>query len=184
MREPLELLEPDMLRSLLSYDERDGTLSWRKRGPALFAGSYPDRMAKTWNARFANTKILSKTANGYIYLRAFGKFYLAHRVIWAMQSGEWPAFEIDHVDTDKTNNRLGNLRLASHPENARNRPAQSNNKGGIKGVYWDASRQSWQAHIAANGKRHYLGRFKNVADAVDAYAKASASLHSTFGRNA
>jgi hypothetical protein len=86
----------------------------------------------------------------------------------------------DHVSGDGLDNRRANLRPATKAENARNRPAQSNNTSGYKGVGWDATRGKWRAQIKAPGTPRYLGRFGSAEDAARAYDAAARQAFGAF----
>lgn len=101
-----------------------------------------------------------------------------HRFILGESAGECT----DHVNQDKLDNRRANLRACSKSENGMNRAKQSNNTSGCKGVTFDPRRNRWQAQIMVKGKNHFLGRFKTVDDASDAYSEASRRLHGEYSR--
>lgn len=103
---------------------------------------------------------------------------LMHRVIMNAAIG----CDVDHINGDGFDNRRANLRASTKAQNAHNRPAHSNSKSGIKGVYWDKQSNKWLARIMANGRRHCLGSFESVDDAAEAYRAASNILHREFGR--
>lgn len=103
---------------------------------------------------------------------------LMHRVIMGAPAG----MTVDHRDGNGLNNRRENLRLATHAENAHNQRKRRDNSSGFKGVSWHKDCKRWQAYIAVNGKRKYLGLFGNPADASEAYSRASVDLHGEFGR--
>lgn len=111
------------------------------------------------------------------------KMYLAHRVAWAIHYGEWPKSDIDHIDGDKKNNRINNLRTALPAENLRNKKKTKANKSGLKGVSWDASRGRWRAVIAKNGRQKFLGYFDDIEHGHAAYVAASASMHGEFSND-
>lgn len=87
---------------------------------------------------------------------------------------------VDHIDGDGLNNQRSNLRLCSNAQNLMNAPMKSNNKSGIKGIYWDKDRQKWAAKIRVNRKNKYLGRFDNKRDAALAYNKAALEYFGEF----
>ena len=74
---------------------------------------------------------------------------------------------IDHIDNDRQNNKLINLRFATHQENTRNSKISSKNTSGTKGVSWMETRQRWRAQITINGKQINLGSFINKDDAIN-----------------
>lgn len=107
----------------------------------------------------------------------------AHRIIWEMHNGPIPiGFEIDHIDGDPWNNRLGNLRLATRQQNQWNRAVLPHNKSGYKGVHWDAEKKRFIAQISINGKKKHIGQFKTVEEAANAYAAEAKAQHGDFFR--
>ncbi|PPD07167.1 MAG: Fis family transcriptional regulator [Hyphomicrobium sp.] len=107
---------------------------------------------------------------------------MAHRLIWLIHYGKWPAKFVDHVNGDGLDNRLVNLRLASHAENNRNCRTYRSNTSGIKGVSFHRTWNKWQAHIQTDGKQRFLGSFKTKDEAAQAYREASKMYHGEFGR--
>ena len=103
-----------------------------------------------------------------------------HRFILGIDD---PAIWVDHKDGNGLNNTRDNLRICSRNQNQQNRPANSNNKSGYKGVYFDSRRELWIASIMANRKPVYLGRFQTPEEAAAAYAMASEKLHKEFSNN-
>jgi hypothetical protein len=117
----------------------------------------------------------------------FGKPYPEHRLIWALYYKEWPPKEmvIDHINGDPFDNKIDNLRLVTHRENAMNRRLSCNNKSGVIGVHYYASREQWQAQITVKGKKINLGRFDNFDDAVKSRkdAEIKYGFHENHGRD-
>lgn len=172
----------DDLHRLLRYDKNTGLLFWRERTPDMFAegGRSPEQSCALWNARYAGAEAFTAICDGYRRGAIFKKHYLAHRIIYGMHSSCPEDAQVDHIDGDTLNNRMDNLRLASHAENGWNRRRPSNNVSGVKGVNWH--RGKWQANITSNGVRTYLGVFNCRTAAAIAYAKASIRRHGKFGR--
>ncbi|WP_446719173.1 HNH endonuclease signature motif containing protein [Halocynthiibacter sp. C4] len=96
----------------------------------------------------------------------------AHRVIWAMFYGRWPAKDIDHINGDRTDNRISNLRHVSRAENARNSSRSSANTSGRTGVYKVKKSGKWNARIRVDGRFINLGFFKEFEAACAARAVA------------
>lgn len=122
---------------------------------------------------------------GYTRFAYKGKYYLAHRVIWEMHYGAIPdGMEVDHIDHDRLNNVISNLRLVSSSDNSRNMSLRSTNKSGTPGVSWNAARNKWQARVWAYGKRIHLGLFetKEEAVAVREAANLKHNYHANHGK--
>ena len=132
----------------------------------------------------AGAKVGHLNSNGYVMLSCEGKTVRAHRAAWLMHYGEMPDGQIDHVNGDRADNRIENLRVVTNQENQMNKRVQSNNKGGTQGVYWDKRRGKYQVHLKAGGVKKSLGRFKDWHEAVYAhwYAKLDEGYHMNHGR--
>lgn len=167
------------LRQLLNYSPDTGALTWLKRPLHFFptGGKSPSRSRNTWNSRYAGTPALnSLNAHGYKSGRLLDRTTLSHRVIFAIQEGQWPTGQVDHINGDRADNRWNNLRQVSHQNNAKNMRLPSHNTSGHIGVYWDVRRGKWGAVIQANRKRKFIGYFDHKCDAVAARLKASIDL--------
>jgi len=112
---------------------------------------------------------------GYRIVCILGKKYLEHRLAWFYVHGKWPSLEIDHINGDRSDNRLANLRDISHADNMRNiTKINSANTSGYTGVYWNKKSKNWQAKTVAHGKQVHLGFFddpKQASAVRDAYVK-------------
>lgn len=172
------LPSPEVLRQLLRYDPATGKLFWRERPREWFKS---DRAFNAHNARDAGKEaFVTLHHEGYFRSMIYGRFYPAHRVIWAMQHDEWPD-QVDHINGDRQDNRLVNLRHVSHSENMQNKRIYSNNTSGHVGVFFNEQRRKWQAHIRTDGKRVHLGMFASREDAI--IARQEASERHSFHRN-
>jgi hypothetical protein len=101
-----------------------------------------------------------------------------------MVHGEIPKNQIDHVNGDKSDNRIENLRQATPTQNSCNVGKRARNKSGFKGVSYEpkSKKNPFIAQIQVGGKKVYLGCFQTAEVAHGAYVKASAELHGTFAR--
>lgn len=170
------------LRQLIAYDAASGQLTWLPRAARYFKRS---RDCDGWNTKYAGKPALNtKTPNGYLAGHIFKNTQFAHRVAWALHTGSWPADQIDHIDGNRANNTISNLREASPSENQRNVKQRVDNTSGAKGVDLQAATGLWRARIVHNGRRVELGRFENITDAVQARAAAEARFqyHPNHGR--
>ena len=150
-----------LVRSVLSYDRSNGALTWViDAAPNAPAGSVAGcRMNK-----------------GYWAVSLLGRSYLAHRLAWLHVHGDWPKHQIDHINGDRGDNRLCNLRETTNATNAQNkRFARSDNKCGLLGVR--QLREKWQARIMKDGKATHLGSFDTKEAAHAAYVAAKRQLH-------
>lgn len=120
--------------------------------------------------------------NIYVNVSFGNKLYKAHRVIWLMHYGKWPENEIDHINGVKHDNRIENLREATASQNAINRKLRADNTSGAKGVSWHKRHCKWQVRIGLLNKRVHLGYFESEIEALNAYQKASKTLHGDFAR--
>jgi hypothetical protein len=169
------MLTRERLMERLDYDALSGAFTW-KAEPAL---------GTAWNKRFAGTPAGNvEQKEQYLRIGIDGRRYKAHRLAWLYVYGCWPAGRLDHANTYRTDNRIGNLREASAKENACNRRIRRDNTSGFKGVRWRRQSRTWIASIQNDGVMIHLGTFETKEDAHAAYAKASVDLHGKFGRAA
>lgn len=118
--------------------------------------------------------------HGYIVLSFLSTKYMAHRVAWGMVHGELDeSAYIDHIDGDKTNNKISNLRLATKQQNAWNVGLAKQNTSGIKGVHFDSHSNMWRA--TCQHKR--LGRFKTKEEAAEAVRSFREGAHGQFANH-
>jgi len=154
-------LAPDIaaLRKDIAYNPVTGELiNIRKRG------------------RCAVGKVLgSKDVAGYTIVVYNNTQYKAHHIVWFLHTGIW-AYMLDHIDGNKSNNSITNLRIATHTDNNRNHKLRCTNTSGITGVSFYTKCRRWSAEIFENGKKISLGWFNDFDDAVNARLLAEARL--------
>ena len=116
---------------------------------------------------------------GYVSIGIQGKKYLAHRLIFLLHNGELPAC-IDHIDRNTQNNKIENLRAATHSQNQANTKSNSRNKSGAMGVSWEKRKKKWRAQLRVNGKCIHLGFFDKTNEAKQAYIFAKKKYFGEF----
>lgn len=177
---------PTMLRLLLQYDPETGGLRWRVRPVWMFrdSGHGMAANARAWNARFAGTDALTGYVAGYVAGQIKRRTVRAHRAAWAVMFGYWPPEDIDHINGNRADNRISNLRSVSRAENGRNQCVRNTNTSGVLGVHWHKKAGKWAAEVTFNGKSRHLGLFDNLDDAAEARRRAEAGLgfHPNHGR--
>lgn len=162
-KEPLMISE---VRKYLDYDLETGEFRWRERN------------SKQWNGRYAHKIAGSVCEDGYTVIGLFGRLFKAHQLAWLYVYGVQPDCDIDHVDNNRSNNAIHNLRLASRSQNLANSWREEKSTTGFKGVSFRKRRKPFAAHIKHNGKSKYLGSFETREEAHAAYCAAA---DKTFG---
>lgn len=153
----------------LHYGKQTGVIYWKKR--------------PRWSHVKIGDPVGCKSQSGYRVFHLDGAMFFAHRVAWWMSYGKWPVEELDHINGDRFDNRMENLREATRLENTYNKRPFSKTGTGLKGAYTHASMNGkWFAQIVANKKQIYLGRFDTEAEAHAAYVVAARKHHGEFGR--
>jgi len=150
-------LTKDYLHQIFKY--KDGELFWIKNGK----------------------KVGSNHPKGYRQTSLNKKAYLVHRLIYMMFYGYMPN-EIDHVNGQRADNKIENLRPANS-KNQQNAKIRKDNKFGVKGVYWFKELQKWKVDIGICGKRKYIGVFKDLELAELVAIEARDKYHGKFARH-
>lgn len=127
------------------------------------------------------TGVGCRRPDGYVRVRIDYGSYYAHHIIWALAHGEWPALPIDHVNRDRSDNRLENLRVATPSQNQANRAKTRRNTTGFKGVSRRPSGR-YLATIEHGGLSTCLGTYDDPFAAAEAYKVAATRLHGEFAR--
>ncbi|MDX3877587.1 MAG: HNH endonuclease [Achromobacter sp.] len=150
----------------LEYADETGSLIWKKVPPRS-------------KSRISRGDIAGTLVKGYRRIKILGRIYSAHRIVWAMHHGEMPDGMLDHIDRNRSNDRISNLRMATTSENRRNSTVKSDNRLGIKGVRQNRYGR-YEARIFANGKGYFLGSFAFLDDAIAARRHAALEIHGEF----
>lgn len=158
----------DYIRSIFDYDPDTGELIWK----------YNANKRANWNTRYAGTSVGGLDAHGYLHCSiTFNNnkyYYKVHRLIWLYVTGKWPKEQIDHINNDKTDNRIANLREATCIQNNCNKPGRTKYKG-VTFNGW-----SYVAKIGYSGKYFYIGSYNTPEEAHEAYKIRAKQLHKEF----
>jgi len=156
----VKLIDSNLVREMFHYV--DGGLVWAVNKGRAKIGDRP-----------------CKNNNGYKIFRINQVSYLEHRLIWAWHNMPFAPL-IDHINGDITDNRIENLRAATHSQNMRNSRVPSNNTSGVKGVYWEKEKGKWRVQIWNNGKQQFVGRFLTIDEAKSAAFEFRKINHAEF----
>ena len=170
----LKNISIEVLRQLLRYDPETGKIFWKYRSEEFFTDGVQSAKhnAAKWNNKYANAEALTFLSKGYLTGSILRKYALAHRVSYALYHGEWPN-NIDHINHNKSDNRIKNLRSVTKAENSKNLGMNKGNASGFNGVSWDKSKSRWAVKIHANGKRINLGYYIDLNAAIAAREDAN-----------
>lgn len=164
---PTRQIPVDRLREAFSYDPETGAITLRA-----------DRSG---SPRSAGETALSAHGDGYSLVYVGGRSFYAHRIAWALGHGAWPVGYIDHVNGDRADNRLANLRETTKRGNAENmRHAYKNNRTGMLGVNHRPDYKGlkkYRARIRVDGRLIHLGDYYTAEDAHGAYLEAKRRMH-------
>lgn len=156
----------DELKAIVRYDPTTGIFCWiktRSRGALSgdIAGHIPPRF-------------------GYRIIGIKGRYYKAHRLAWLYVHGEMPTGSLDHINRDKADSRIANLRIATGSENQGNRGFNKNNSTGYRGVVFHRRLGKYQASIRVGFKPKHLGTFNTAVEAGAAAARARSEAFRSF----
>lgn len=156
------ILTAERLRTLLHYDPLTGMFT---------------RLVSVNKAREGDAAG-SRHNEGYLHISVDGRRYLAHRLAFLYVHGRFPAADTDHINGQRDDNRLSNLRETSRSENLQNlRRAKSHSQSGFLGVSWHKAAKQWRAEIRVSGKYVYIGLFPTAQLAHAAYLHTKSTLH-------
>ena len=118
---------------------------------------------------------------GYRHITWMGKSHKAHRLIFMLHNGFMPQ-EIDHINGDRADNRIENLRAVTRSENQCNRGILANNTSGYAGVSWHKKSKAWVVRVMKNGKTQLQMYFKDLELAGLVAEEARSIYHGKFAR--
>jgi hypothetical protein len=144
VKEPLSLPPVSELQSRLDYNPTTGIFLWKHNNK---------------EAGWADFK-------GYRIIKFKGICYRAHRLAWKMFHGKDPGSILDHIDRNRTNNVITNLREVDNSESMHNTGLRSDNTSGQRGVCWAEHVKKWRVKVNLKGKSHHLGYYDDLDQAV------------------
>ena len=160
-----DILTQELLHEIFEY--RDGSLYWKNPNNK---NARPDRKAG------------SLLDTGYLRVGLFGKDFRVHRLIYLMFHGHLPEI-LDHINGNKLDNRIENLRPATYSQNCSNSVKQKRNTSGIKNVYWNKQIQKWTVIIGSDKKLKYFGSYTSIEEAAEVAKQKRNQLHKEFARH-
>ena len=162
------MLEYNEVIKLFRYDRSTGVLYWGKRTnpkqkPSLEAGTL-------------------RKNDGYINVKVNGRIWAAHRIIMLMEFGFYgEGYEVDHINHNRSDNRLINLRFVTVTNNRRNQSVSSKSTTGITGVYFNKKTNKFVAQIKVDKQVYYLGSYETIEEAAE--ARKEAGIRFKFNAN-
>lgn len=162
----MNTLTLEKVRSVLRFDPDTGVFTWIKS---------PTNKVKAGSRAGTFHKAL-----GYWAISVFGHRTYCHRLAWFYMYEEWPQ-EIDHINGDRADNRIANLRSATKKQNCENKAMHPRNTSGFRGVHQCPKTKMWVARITNHGRGKYLGHFKTPALAGE-FAELARSMMFTHHR--
>lgn len=157
-----DILTADRAKEFLDYCRETGSFTWKK--------------STGRKAKVGNKAGRSITSDGYYRIGICGKVYRAHRVAFLIEYGRWPTGDVDHIDGNRLNNAISNLRETDRSGNMQNLK-RARKDSGTKVLGVSAMGDRFRASIKVNQKQIHLGCFATAGEAHDAYLKAKRELH-------
>lgn len=148
------MISAEVVLSHLDYDKAKGTFYWRRTCGRKKQGAEAGHI----------------NHNGYRVICINNRKIMAHKLVWLVEHGAYPAQELDHINRQRCDNRIENLRRATRELNMRNRGRNKNNAVGMKGVF--AHQRGYRARIMHKGRLIDLGVFPSPREAAIAYSAA------------
>ena len=161
------MVNKEQLQEIFSYD--NGNLYWK---------NIKSKKVKT------GQRVGYVGTQGYMCVQVLRKTYSLHRLIWIFHNGTIENnYTIDHIDRNILNNKIENLRIATHSQNSQNSGKKPNNTSGYKNVYWCKEKQKWRVWCIAQRKKRHGGSYVSIDDAVKAAILLRKKFHQEFAQD-
>jgi hypothetical protein len=170
-------LTQEYIKECLDYNPETGTFFWRIRPINHFKDL---RRQRIFNRVYAGKPCGHLSEEGYLVVRLAGILYKAHRLAWLYVHGSMPTEWLDHINRNRSDNRICNLRVASPALNAQNASVRSDNTSGVQGVSWHKATNKWVVQISKQGKPTYVGVFPTIEEAKLAREQAELARSESF----
>lgn len=157
-------LNVSLVKELFDYDENTGNLIYKKARKRIKVGDI----------------VGSEHNNGYLQCRIGDHIYYLHRLVWLFKKGVWPSGEIDHINRNKKDNRIENLRIASRSENNKNVDCRKTSITKVKGVRFDKRSNRYVAYITEKGKYKHVASCSTLEEAIIYRTDYAKKLHKEF----
>lgn len=160
------MITQERLKELFNYDQETGLFTWIAKSRTIGGLKAGSLTGQTPNS------------NGYLRISVDSKRDYAHRMAWLYVYGDYPKFDIDHINGNRSDNRIVNLRDVPHIVNSQNlRSATKTNTIGYMGITWSNYAKAWSSAVTVNGKRIHIGYFKDPEKAHQAYLSLKRKVH-------
>jgi hypothetical protein len=166
-----DLLTQELLKEKLHYDKDTGIFTWT------------DSKLNAHKMRNKEAGTINSTGYRHIKITLDGKLrvFCAHRLVWLYEYGEFPKLQLDHINHNRLDNRINNLREVTSRENQRNRAMNKNNKSGYTGVTFNKAARKYRVFVSGDNRKIHLGYFEKLEDA--ALAAKEGREHYGFHKN-
>jgi hypothetical protein len=141
-----EMLTQEYLKSILDYNQDTGVFTWKVNK----------------SKRTKSGAVAGWLSDGYIKIEINSKQHKAHRLAWLYVHGEMPKSLIDHIDCNRSNNKISNLRQSTHQTNSENYKTPRTNKSGVKNVSWYKSLNKWVVSMSVKKTKKTIGYFDDI----------------------
>jgi hypothetical protein len=169
------MCDPDIsrLRDFVEYTPETGILTWKHRDHTHFKSGLL-RDANAWNSKYAGKPVGRILAKGYMQTAIFGERLMVHRLAWMLFHGKKipDGAQIDHINGNKIDNRIENLRLCVPSQNSHN---TEKSRDALRGAHFHKATGKWQASI-----KIHLGTYDTEEEAANAYEKLAKTLQGEF----
>ena len=175
----------ECIRQILDYNPKTGIFVWKRRSPNVFkdGGHSREHKCAVWNTKFAGKNAGTINNKGYGSIVIRGIAMAAHRLAFLYVNDIYPNDQIDHIDGNRSNNKISNLREAVNGQNRNNAKLQKNNTSGDKNVHYCKSAKKWLVRFNINEKKITVFRSRDLELSALVASEWRDYLHGEFARH-